>query len=80
MRRLLLVLMVALVMAAMLVVMAAPAFSDPQGKGPQGKGVGECGVLGTEVRNLVKEAGGPVSVDGWPPGQTLKANCTPAGQ
>ena len=78
MRRLLLVLMVALVMAAMLVVMAAPAFSDPQGKGPQGKGVGECGVLGTAVRILAKEAG-PVSVDGRPPGQILKDTCTPAG-
>jgi hypothetical protein len=83
MRRLLLVLMVALVMVAMLVVMAAPAFSDPQGKGPQGKGVGECGVLGTAVSQSAKDLDppGPInSVGPGAPGQTLKANCTPAGQ
>jgi hypothetical protein len=73
MRRLLLVLMVALVMAAMLVVMAAPAFSDPQGKGP-----GVCGVLGTEISEVAKVPGSIKSLFGAP-GQILKdLPCTPA--
>lgn len=73
MRRIVSVLAVIAVMAAMVAVMVVPAFAEAQGKGP-----GNCIVPGTLFSHLAKQDG-PTEYRGGPPGQGVKAECTPAG-
>ena len=79
MKRIILLVTVALVMAALTVTMALPVFAEPQGKGP-----GPCVAPGTVLSEFAKQPGTPSQAfpapyTGVPPGQVVKDECTPAG-
>lgn len=61
------------VVAAMVAVMAVPAFAEAQGKGP-----GNCIVPGSLFSQTAK-LDGPNNYQGGPPGQGVKAECSQAG-
>ena len=73
MKRTMMLMAMALVMAAMMAASAFPAFAQ----GDRGVGPGKCIVPGTLFRGSAKEPG-PNRYFGGPPGQGVKYECTPA--
>jgi hypothetical protein len=70
MRRIMLVVTVALVMAAMMLAMMMPAFAGPPGPG-------ECMPPGAFFSDVAKEPGSVPEFVGAPPGQLVKETCAP---
>ena len=69
MRRILLVLMVALVMAAMMLAMAMPAFAAPQFGSPGEAGHPTCTKAEPHSPAIEPTEGGDLACDVFPPGQ-----------
>jgi hypothetical protein len=73
MRRIITVVVVALVMAAMMLAMAIPAFGAPN----PNSAAGECGPPGQSHSEAAKEEGSAVEAWGEPPGQSVIVECAP---
>jgi hypothetical protein len=73
MRRIILLVAVALVMAAMMLAMAMPAFGAPN----PNSAAGNCGPPGQSHSEAAKEEGSAVEAWGEPPGQSVIEFCAP---
>src|SRR5215208_2082986 len=76
MRRIISLAVVALVMAAMMLAMAMPAFGAPN----PNSAAGNCGPPGQSHSEAAKEEGSAVEAWPGPPGQSASALCAPGHQ
>ena len=76
MRRIISLVVVALVMGAMMLAMAMPAFGDPN----PNSAAGNCGPPGQSHSEAAQEEGSAVEAWGEPPGQSASEECAPGHQ
>ena len=77
MRRIITLVVVASVMAAMMLAMAMPAFAA---RGEQGGAAANCGPPGRSHSDFAKDPGSAVEAWGEPPGQSVSQRCAPGHQ